>query len=200
MTKPFELVASHPVLDFVNTLDWRFRESGSEELLADYSDLLRFAAQANLLTAEQHRRLRRSSTENDPAQVFRRAIELREAMAQVFYALVDGVVPPVAATLKLDQYLHMAQTNRRLRWNKSRFELSWSAGEDSELQLPLWLLAQSASELLIAEAAQRVSACANLECRWLFLDTTKNHTRRWCDMKICGNRMKVRRFKAHRQA
>lgn len=200
VTKPFELVASHPALDFVNTLDWRFRESGPEELLTNYSDLLRFAAQASLITAEQHRRLRRASTENDPTQVFRRTLEAREAMAQIFYALVDGVTPPVAAALKLDQYLHTAQINRRLRWNKSRFELAWTSGEDSELQLPLWVLVQSASELLTTEAVQRVSACANLECCWLFLDTSKNHTRRWCDMKICGNRIKVRRFKAQHQA
>lgn len=200
MTKPFQLVAGHPVLDFVNTLDWRFRESGTDDLLIDYSEVFRFAAQSNLLTPEQQRRLRRVFPESDSAHAFRRAIELREAMAQIFYALVEGVAPPVAAAFKLDQYLHTAQSHRRLRWNKSRFELAWNANEDSELQLPLWLLAQSASDLLIAEAAQRVRACANLECRWLFLDTTKNHTRRWCDMKICGNRMKVRRFKAHHQA
>jgi predicted RNA-binding Zn ribbon-like protein len=42
--------------------------------------------------------------------------------------------------------------------------------------------------------------CGNPECRWLFLDTSKNHTRRWCDMKICGNRMKARRFKAQHRA
>ena len=200
MTKPFQLVAGHPVLDFVNTLDWRFRESGAEDLLTGYPDVFRFVVQSDLLTTEQQRSLRRGSLEGDSAQAFRRAIELREAMAQVFYALVDGVAPPAAAALKLDQYLHTAQSHRRLRWNKSGFELAWTAGEDSELQLPLWLLAQSASELLIAEAAQRVSACANMECRWLFLDATKNHTRRWCDMKICGNRMKVRRFKAHHRA
>jgi predicted RNA-binding Zn ribbon-like protein len=120
-------------------------------------------------------------------------------MAQIFYALVDGVTPPVAAVVKLDQSLHGAQGNRRLRWNKSRFEFAWVAAENSELQLPLWLLVQSASELLTGEAVQRVLACANQECRWLFLDTSKNHTRRWCDMKICGNRIKVRRFKAQHQ-
>ena len=65
--------------------------------------------------------------------------------------------------------------------------------------LPLWVLAMSASDLLTSDAVDRVRECDNPECRWLFLDTSKNHTRRWCDMKLCGNRMKARRFKAHKR-
>jgi predicted RNA-binding Zn ribbon-like protein len=53
---------------------------------------------------------------------------------------------------------------------------------------------------MTSEAVDRVHSCHDPECRWLFLDTSKNHTRRWCDMKLCGNRMKARRFKAQRKA
>jgi predicted RNA-binding Zn ribbon-like protein len=62
----------------------------------------------------------------------------------------------------------------------------------------VWLLALSAGELLMSQALQRVRACDADSCRWLFLDTSRNHTRRWCDMKVCGNRMKARRFQARR--
>jgi predicted RNA-binding Zn ribbon-like protein len=44
----------------------------------------------------------------------------------------------------------------------------------------------------------RVRTCGVDTCRWLFLDTSKNHTRRWCNMKVCGNRVKARRFQARR--
>jgi predicted RNA-binding Zn ribbon-like protein len=71
---------------------------------------------------------------------------------------------------------------------------------ESEPELPLWLLSFSTSCLMTSEAMQMVRACGNPECRWLFLDTSKNHTRRWCDMKLCGNRMKARRFKAQQKA
>jgi len=64
----------------------------------------------------------------------------------------------------------------------------------------LWALSLSAADLMLSDAIESVRACDNPECRWLFLDTSKNHTRRWCDMKICGNRMKARRFKAQRKA
>jgi predicted RNA-binding Zn ribbon-like protein len=62
------------------------------------------------------------------------------------------------------------------------------------------MLAQAASELMASTALDRLRACGSETCRWLFLDTSKNHTRRWCDMKICGNRMKARRFSARRRA
>jgi predicted RNA-binding Zn ribbon-like protein len=60
----------------------------------------------------------------------------------------------------------------------------------------LWALALRVEALMTGERLQALRECGNPECRWLFLDTSKNHTRRWCDMKICGNRMKARRFKA----
>jgi predicted RNA-binding Zn ribbon-like protein len=61
------------------------------------------------------------------------------------------------------------------------------------------LLAQHALDLLLAKDQSRPHSCAADTCRWLFLDTSKNHTRRWCDMKICGNRAKARRYNAAHQ-
>jgi predicted RNA-binding Zn ribbon-like protein len=54
---------------------------------------------------------------------------------------------------------------------------------------------RAASDLLTSDALARVRQCADGSCAWLFLDTTRNRTRRWCDMKACGNRNKVRRFR-----
>jgi predicted RNA-binding Zn ribbon-like protein len=75
--------------------------------------------------------------------------------------------------------------------------LAWQFAQSTSLpELPLWLLSLSAAELMTSDEMDLLRACGDPECRWLFLDTSKNHTRRWCDMKICGNRMKARRFKA----
>lgn len=198
MTKVFQLVAGHPVLDLVNTLDWRFRDSGPEELLNNYDDLLRFSEQSRLLTASQTQRLRKAS--NQSAQkALQSAKDLREAAAQILYAIMDDRTPPAVAIKKLDHHIQTAQANRKLRWSQSRLQLAWT-GIEAEPQLPIWLLAQSASDLLTTETAEKIRACANPECRWLFLDTSKNHTRRWCDMALCGNRMKARRFKAQHKA
>ena len=197
MTKPFQLLG-HSVLDLVNTLDWRFRETGSEELLNTYDDLLEFSEQSMLLTARQAQRLRRVSSPA-AAKTVQSTRDLREAISEILYAITDARTPPVDAIKKLDQHIQKAQAKRKLRWSRSRFDLSWP-GAEPDAQLPLWLLAQSAADLLTGETMQRLRSCDNPECRWLFLDTSKNHTRRWCDMKICGNRMKARRFKAQHGA
>jgi predicted RNA-binding Zn ribbon-like protein len=197
VTKPFQLVAGHPVLDLVNTLDWRFRESGPEELLNTYDDLLRFAAQSSLITPRQTQRLRTTAPQATK-KILESTKDLREAASQLLYALMDDHAPPPDAIKKLNQHLQSATQNRTLHWTNSRFQLTWPEGETSP-QLPLWLLAQSAAELLTADVAEKIRACANPECRWLFLDTSKNHSRRWCDMAVCGNRLKARRFKARQR-
>lgn len=197
--KPFELIAGHPALDLVNTLNWRFRESGTEELLPDYAELLRFAEQSALISPRQARQMRQAASERTAKQTFQLVIDLREAAAAIFYALLDERTPPPDAIKKLDYHLHVAQANCNLHWAKdSGFTLHWT--DTVNPQLPLWMLSQSAADLLVSEAAASLRECANAECRWLFLDTSKNRSRRWCDMKICGNRMKARRFKAQHKA
>ncbi len=187
----FLLIAGHPALDLVNTLDWRFRRTGTEELLPTYDDLLRFTEQTELLTPRQARDLRRSGGE----KTLLGSRELREALANVFYGL--GSSSESRGTL--ERYFKQARAHQKLTCERSpRLEWSWSDQRDPDL--PLWALAMSAEDLLTSEAVRRVRTCGNAECRWLFLDASKNHTRRWCDMKVCGNRMKARRFKAQRKA
>jgi predicted RNA-binding Zn ribbon-like protein len=199
MSTAFLLVAGHPALDLINTLDWRFRKDGTEELLKDYADLLRFTEQTKLLTSRETRRLLRSTSDEAGARAIARCRELREALAEIFYGKLDGGQPPAAARKTLERYFQAARLGQKLNWKQSpRLEWEWRQMEHDPA-LPLWALAMSASDLMTSEAVDRVRACGNPECRWLFLDTSKNHTRRWCDMKLCGNRMKARRFKAHRK-
>jgi predicted RNA-binding Zn ribbon-like protein len=190
MKPAFELIAGHPALDLVNTLDWRFRATGAEELLKTYDDLLRFVEQSQLLTPKQTRELRRSASE----RTLLRSRELREALADIFYERGSSV----ASRATLEQYVKAARLQQKLNWKQSpHVEWEWPAELDPEL--PLWALALGAGDLMTSDAVDRVRVCDNPECRWLFIDTSKNHTRRWCDMKLCGNRMKARRFKAQRK-
>ena len=76
---------------------------------------------------------------------------------------------------------------------------TWAWGRyENDPNLPVWALAESVSDILFPPDVASVRTCAADTCRWLFLDTSKNHTRRWCNMKVCGNRMKARRFQARR--
>jgi len=189
--RTFQLVAGHPALDFVNTLDWRFREGSPAELLESYGDLLGFVEQAELLTAKQVRQIERTASANATTRALKECRELREAMADVFYAHLDGYRGSSAALATLERNFKAARTSQRLV--ESRLEVRWDwAGKETEPEFPLWLLALEAQELMLSNDAEGVRACDSPECRWLFLDTSKNHTRRWCDMKVCGNRMKAR--------
>jgi predicted RNA-binding Zn ribbon-like protein len=211
MSKPkagrpiYDLCGGHPALDFVNSLNNRFREDGPIELLTDYADLLRFTEQTHLLDSRQVRRLANSTNPRAAARTLRSARELREAMAAVLYASVDGGAPLATVVRTLERYFRSASGHRELRWEQpprnpdARPGLGWDWGHfETHAELPLWILAQAASQLMTSDTMQRIRACGAETCRWLFLDTSKNHTRRWCNMKVCGNRMKARRFQARR--
>jgi predicted RNA-binding Zn ribbon-like protein len=195
---PFKLHAGHPALELVNTLDLRFSTT-PEELLPAYRDLLRFAAQLRLITAEQARKLERAVDQKDARRILASTVELREALAAVLYGWIDGAKPPAGPVKILEKHFQEAALHRSLRADKSRLAWSW-AGAEQQAEIPLWKLAQAASDLLVSSDAELVKDCGDPTCRWLFLDLSKNHTRRWCDMKTCGNRMKARRFQARVQA
>jgi predicted RNA-binding Zn ribbon-like protein len=193
--QPFKLHAGHPALELVNTLDMRF--SGETiELLPTYGELLRFCAQLQLLPPAQARKLARTVPDIRARQVVAATHELREALATVLYAWADGGKPQPAHVEVLERHFHAASLHRKLRPDGSHLDWKWTGAEP---ELPLWKLAQAASDLLVSSDTEHIKDCGDPTCRWLFLDLSKNHTRRWCDMKTCGNRMKARRFQARQQ-
>lgn len=197
--RTFQLFGGHPALDLVNTLDWRFRQGQQEELLKTYSDLMGFAGQSLLIDPKEMRRLLRGGSDDSRNKALSAVRDLREALANVLYAAVDTRPPASHAFETLEKSFKKAHALQKLQWNATGASWIWS-GDDLPSEMPLWRLALSAEELITSEQLALVRACAKPDCRWLFLDTSKNHTRRWCNMQLCGNRMKARRFKAQRRA
>jgi predicted RNA-binding Zn ribbon-like protein len=195
--EPFKLHAEHPALELVNTLDMRF-SAEAIELIPTYKDLLRLTTQLKLLTPEQSRRLARTVDEKTAQRVLVSAVELREALAAVLYGRIDGSKLAGGQVEILERHFHAAALHRRLVAGDPHWDWSWS-GVERNAEIPLWMLAQSAADLLVSSDSEFIKDCGDPTCRWLFLDTSKNHTRRWCDMKTCGNRMKARRHQARYQ-
>jgi predicted RNA-binding Zn ribbon-like protein len=195
--EPFKLHAGHPALELVNTLDMRFTAQ-IVDLIPTYKDLLRLTAQLQLLTTEQARKLGRTVSEEEARRVLASTAELREALAKLLYGRIDGTSVPGGQLKILERQFHAASLHRRLVAGESYLEWSWS-GVERRAEIPLWMLAQAASDLLVSSDAELIKDCGDPTCRWLFLDVSKNHTRRWCDMKTCGNRMKARRHQARVQ-
>jgi predicted RNA-binding Zn ribbon-like protein len=81
-----------------------------------------------------------------------------------------------------------------------KFEWQWLQNMDA-LDGMLWPLAWSAADLLTSAGLARVRQCARSEgCDWLFVDTSKNGSRRWCSMNLCGSRDKGRRYYRRKRA
>lgn len=190
----FELIAGPVCLDFANTLDDRFSEH-PRELLKSYIDLARFAEDTQILHTDDVDQLFALSQEHpQPAQrVLEAAIEMREAMNQVFWAIANKKAVPSSALHALNQYIQRAAQHAQLVPVNDHFEWKFDEAR-SDFEAPLWPIARSAADLLASEQLALVRACASETCQWLFLDTSKNHHRRWCDMKQCGNRAKFQRF------
>ena len=157
--------------------------------------------QTGLLNAKQAKVLRRGTGASAGNWVVAEVRELREALADLLYSGLDEMNSSGASIRGPDRIFRQTreQTKNLVR-DGARLRWEWAAGTESKAEFLLWLLARAASRLMLSENVQKVRACDNPECRWLFLDTSKIHTRRWCNMKICGNRMKARRFKAQRRA
>lgn len=181
-------------LDFVNTLDDRFSPE-PKELLKHYVDLACFSEDTGVLSDLQVDRLMSRSMEHpdEARRALTSAIQLREAISEIFYALVRKKPVPAAALAILNQHVQEAAQHLILVVGRHQFEWKFDA-DIYDLFVPLWPIARDAAELLASKRVEYVRACASKTCEWVFLDESKNHRRRWCDMTKCGNRAKVKQF------
>jgi predicted RNA-binding Zn ribbon-like protein len=182
----FDLSGGHLALDFVNTLS-----ATSGEHLNVYADVVEFAYQSELITHAEADRLQRAAQTSHSASVVTRARELRAALRQIFDALAVGQTPPSPALDTLNAHLALSLGHARVLPADDGFVWGWS-GRD--LDSVLWPISRAAADLLTsADERALVRECGADDCRWLFLDTTKNRSRQWCSMQACGNREKARR-------
>jgi predicted RNA-binding Zn ribbon-like protein len=195
MPLPEESVDAERVLAFINTLSGR-PTAAPVERLDSYESLIAWAreqhvvsgAAADRLTAEARRH------PHQAAAVLARAKDFREALNGLA-AAIDAERQPNADVLKtIGECLAGAYANARLVPHDGT--LQWAASAEDDLDRVLWEIGRAAGRLVVSPRLARVRACAAGDCGWWFVDETKNRSRRWCDMKICGNREKLRRFRA----
>lgn len=179
-------------LDFANTVSWRLTPQPKEKLTG-VADLASWARRTGILSTQQALRLRRPSVRSPAraASLMKRAIRLRESIYRIFAAVASRRRPPVRDLALLNQAVRNASA--RLELAPGRGPLTWRWMDQAALDYVLWPIARSAAELLTSPEVSRVRVCAGAGCGWLFLDRSRNHTRRWCDMSDCGNREKARR-------
>jgi predicted RNA-binding Zn ribbon-like protein len=186
-------------LDYCNTRYWRGMDAPTETL-SDFAAWRRWLHDARAIDTAAAAGLQ-ALHDGAPAaaqQLFADALAVRESMYHLFSAAtVDAT--PTAPARELAAWLAAAPPPATpvLVGSPRGWGVPLVAPSKSELLGPvLW----SAADLLLMPGTAPLRCCANPQCRWLFLDTSKGATRRWCAMSACGNRAKVRRHAQRQRA
>jgi predicted RNA-binding Zn ribbon-like protein len=196
--RSLDRVGGDLALDFANTLGGARAGPWDDEWLHRYDDLVAWARHGGLVDAGEAAGLaRRASREpRAAARALHRAIALRERIHRVAAAVADGA-PPLPDDLEALGAAHRnALAHAALAPRGGG--LDWTFASDDDLDRPIWPVVQAAVDLLRSDRLGRLKQCAN--CRWLFLDHSRNASRRWCSMAHCGFDAKVRRTRARRRA
>ncbi len=186
------LVGGRLCLDFTNTVSWRGSED-PKDLLQSYEDLVTWGVRAGLLgsTGASALLARAGEEPEAAANSLVKAKALRETIARIYDAVASGGSPKDADLSGLTTFLREALSHVQLCRSESGYGIGFEKGDSLDQFLPP--IAWSAAELLRDPALTRVKCCSGKTCGWLFVDSSKNHSRRWCEMKDCGNREKARR-------
>ena len=196
------LAGEHLALDFVNTVGGLREEppSPAEELIESYDDLAIWCARLGVISKRQAGSLRAAAQRDRKGakRALRDARELRdELLYPIFRALADGKEPPAKLLDRLRGEERAALADARLSRARGSDAMEWGWPPPRELTDPLRPIVHAAVELLTEGPLDRLKTCGN--CRWLFLDQSRNHSRRWCRMDECGTHMKHARFVEQRR-
>ncbi len=193
--RPLEIVAGHLALDFANTVDDPYGP-GRVDYLASYPLTLIWSKRVGLLSDERAERLDQIATQRpEAAAAALEAIhQLRGVIETIFTDLITEPESAEGHWAALRSYVMEAAGRAELGRADAAYELTWP--ETDDLDAVLWPLAYSAVDLLRSPQLRRLKRC--VACPWLFLDGSKNSSRRWCTMSICGTDEKIRRYVSRR--
>ena len=185
----FLFVGNHLCLDFINT---EMVVGGQPvDRLVNFDSLVAWLLQSETLE-ERHVEdiLRTWKGSRQAESSFRNALTLRTSLREMAERLAKGKSVPQATVDAVNESLSHQTGHAELKRARGGFEKYFHADFLEPAHL-LWPVAESAADLLCYADLTLVKKCENPVCVLFFYDTSKNHSRRWCSMSVCGNRMKV---------
>jgi predicted RNA-binding Zn ribbon-like protein len=192
------LIGGELALDFANTCSGRGLPT-YEDHLQRPEHVVQWAAHAKVLPAEDAQWLAEVLAAQ-PAlgeRLIAEALALREDVYQLGAAIAANRPAPRAPVESLAHSHARTLARASLTPIGAHFGWSWRPRE-APVEAILGPISLSALTLLQQADLTRVKQCQGEKCGWLFFDATKNKSRRWCEMEICGNRAKQKRFaRAH---
>lgn len=195
-----QMVGGCLAFDFVNTVNTR-KPAPEFEYLETFEDLITWSEKAGSLGPVRLQALRKHAAQQAEAASaeLSDAIEAREMLYELFSAIAGGESPGAAVTDRFNQRLSNAFQGIYVKFGPAGTEIHFG-NEEIALNEPLLPILKSAFDTLTGEDFGRIKECPR--CGWLFVDTSKNGKRKWCDMNVCGSREKsleyyYRKTKAH---
>jgi predicted RNA-binding Zn ribbon-like protein len=195
-----DLVAGALALDFTNTSSGRGSPTHQEHL-RDFETLVQWIEHARVVTPADCTYLRDAAA-REPKRataIFRRALAVRELIWQIGEALADRRPIPPAWLAELTAAHAKNLPFAEMKWRDDLFIWTWDPRKDIEAAI-LGPITLSALSLLMEKDVLRTKRCEGKECGWLFYDVTRNRRRRWCEMRVCGERAKAHAARDRRMA
>src|SRR6266700_3702235 len=171
-----DIIGGDPALDFVNTVTGR--DQSPRDWLDSYPRLLEWAAFVHLL----------------PKRVLR-AMVLREALFELVTRIVSRRAPTKSALALLREHWITGIKAHELRFGGGRVLIDLR-NDPIDFDLIASTVAYRMVQHVLPLPMNRLRICQGPNCSWVFIDSSKAGRRRWCDMAVCGNAAKFRRFHA----
>ncbi|WP_173152625.1 CGNR zinc finger domain-containing protein [Phytohabitans suffuscus] len=192
------IVGGSLALDYVNTRSGPPAGPPDDDVLHRYDDLVAWARHAGVVTEPEAARLRRQARArpDDARDLFQRALGVRDHLDALFRTVATGGRPSGRQLARLSGDTAEALAHAQLVLGDGHYRWRWTGHQD--LGRPLWPVVHAAAELLTTGPLERIKTCSG--CRFVFVDESKNRSRRWCSMEDCGTAAKIRRYVARRAA
>jgi predicted RNA-binding Zn ribbon-like protein len=169
----YHLSGGHIALDLTNTVSWR----GDPDRRVDRLDLPGFFS-----------RWLRETGLGDPGDIAAVVPDVKE-LRELVYSMLVAERPATADLARFGELLAAAHPHAV---PSPTLPLRWAVPVTTAADV-LPALVLRTDEMLRSADVTRVGRCEGRGCAWLFLDTTRNHSRRWCRTDDCGNRERARR-------
>lgn len=190
-----ELVGGSLCLDFINTIN--SRRSPEHDYLMQYSDVVNWAMKLGIVSPTQNNQLQKRARQHihEAENALLAARTLRDLLYRLFSHTAKGSEPEKKDLEIFAVFYGESLARGQFVKKEAYYRTTWDF--DEALESVLWPIIHSAGELLLSEELNQVKECPG--CGWLFLDTSKNRSRRWCSMNTCGARDKMRRYHQRRR-
>jgi predicted RNA-binding Zn ribbon-like protein len=196
----FFFIGNDPILDLLNTVP--VLGGRPVDLLGSFADVTRWLEESGLMTAEEARELRRLKySAAEGAAALNKVKSLREALRALVLGLEERGTISKAVLATVNEILRSTPISCEIAWHaqKRRFDARWRSHKDDISSMAMAPLARGVVQLLSERDSSLLKKCENPVCVLHFYDTSKNHSRRWCSMDVCGNRIKAaKHYRRHR--